>query len=133
MSARRDFDGFLSDWLDEDAGTPRARPCSTSSWCRERRPASGRGGRASKGGSRCKRPFASRPLPRLGLIVLIALAIVAAVGIAVLAVGSRSPRVPPPFGPARNGAIMYAGTDNDLYALDPVSGVATRPGRRFGR
>ena len=49
------------------------------------------------------------PVPRLGLIVLIALAIAGRGRIAVLAVGSRSPRVPPPFGPARNGAIMYAG------------------------
>lgn len=124
MSARRDFDGFLSDWLDDKAG--RGAPdyadeiLARTSATRQR-----------PGWSSLKRwlPMQSTlrlaPVPRLGMIVLIALTIVAAVGIAVLAVGSRSPRVPPPFGPARNGAIMYAGTDNDLYALDPVSGVAT--------
>ena len=62
MSARDDFDGFLSDWLDEGPGA--ARPTTpTRSWPARVRPASGRGGRASKGGSPCKRPSASRPCP----------------------------------------------------------------------
>jgi WD40 repeat protein len=50
---------------------------------------------------------------------------VAALGIAVLAVGSRSRQPAPPFGLARNGAILYGGTDDDIYRLDPVSGAAT--------
>ena len=62
MSARRDFDGFLSDWLDDKAG--RSAPdyadeiLARTSATRQRP-----GGRASKGGSPCKRPFASRPCP----------------------------------------------------------------------
>lgn len=124
MSTRDGFEGALSDWLDDKAGhgapdyveeilvlTTRTR----------QRPAwSSLGGLLPM-----QTTLRFTPVPRLGWIVLIVLAIVAAVGIAVLAVGSRSPHVPPPFGPARNGAILYAGTDNDIHALDPVTGVTT--------
>ena len=34
-------------------------------------------------------------------------------------------RLPPPFGPARNGLIVYGGSDNDIHALDPATGATT--------
>jgi hypothetical protein len=70
----------------------------------------------------------SRPalLPRLPwrtigvALVLVALLVVAAI----LYVGSRPTKVPPPFGVARNGLIAYA-ADGDIYTADPVTGTAT--------
>jgi WD40 repeat protein len=64
------------------------------------------------------------PVPRI-VWLLVVLALVAVLGVAVLAVGSRSRQPAPPFGLARNGAILYGGTDDDIYRLDPVSGAAT--------
>ncbi len=56
----------------------------------------------------------------------VALLIIALLAIAVVAyVGSRPVRVPPPFGPARNGLIAYA-ADGDVFTGDPVTG-ATSP------
>ena len=52
----------------------------------------------------------------LALIVLLLVA-----GFAFV-IGSR-PRVPPPFGLARNGLVTYA-KDGDIYTADPVSGTA---------
>ena len=60
------------------------------------------------------------PWRAVGLaLLLIALLLVAA-----LAVGSRQPRVPPPFGPAGNGIIVYwrAG---DIFAFDPATNEST--------
>ena len=41
-----------------------------------------------------------------------------------------------PFGPARNGAIVFAGSDQDIHALDPVTGhhdvIDQRSGERPG-
>jgi dipeptidyl aminopeptidase/acylaminoacyl peptidase len=40
-------------------------------------------------------------------------------------IGSR-PRVPAPFGPARNGSVLSVPTDGiNLYAIDPTTGVKT--------
>jgi hypothetical protein len=58
--------------------------------------------------------------PRLGRGLLIALLLLAIVGIAIVAIGSRQHRVPPPFGPARNG-LLLAGADGDISSLDPVT------------
>ncbi len=58
-------------------------------------------------------------------VLLVLIALLAVLGVAVLTVGSRAHTLPPPFGPARNGAILYGATDNDVYRLDPVSGAAT--------
>jgi DNA-directed RNA polymerase specialized sigma24 family protein len=33
--------------------------------------------------------------------------------------------LPPPFGPARNGLIVYGGSDHDIHALDPATGATT--------
>jgi dipeptidyl aminopeptidase/acylaminoacyl peptidase len=64
------------------------------------------------------------PVPRIAWL-LVVLALVAVLGVAVLAVGSRSRQPAPPFGLARNGAILYGGTDGDIYSLDPTSGRST--------
>jgi Tol biopolymer transport system component len=63
------------------------------------------------------------PVPRVAWL-LVVLALIVAVGVAALAIGSR-PRLPAPFGPARNGAVVYGSTDGDIYAYDPVTGVST--------
>src|SRR4051812_3243194 len=56
------------------------------------------------------------PVPRVAWI-LVVLAIVIALGVAaVLVVGSRRHPLPPPFGPARNGLIVYGGSDHDIHA-----------------
>ena len=40
--------------------------------------------------------------------------------LSILAIGSRQPRVPPPFGPARNGEFVSS-ADGDIYLVDPVT------------
>jgi Tol biopolymer transport system component len=63
-----------------------------------------------------------RPVPSLvPVLLLIALLVAAAIAIAV--VGSRS-RVPPPFGPAANGLLLY-GSQGDLFVRESIDG----PGR----
>ena len=64
------------------------------------------------------------PVPRIAWGLLVVLAVVLALGVAVLAVGSQH-RLPPPFGLARNGVILYGGTDNDIHTLDPTTGATT--------
>jgi len=62
------------------------------------------------------------PVPRIAWL-LVVVALLAALSVAALAIGSR-PRPPaPPFGLARNGTIVYGGTDNDIHSLDPVTGT----------
>lgn len=66
------------------------------------------------------RPVAA-PQPRLravALVLLLVLVLMATFAI----VGSR-PRVPPSFGPARNGLITWA-LNGDIWAGDPETGVA---------
>lgn len=60
-------------------------------------------------------------LVRVVAIVAIILALVAA---AVFVAGSRQRRLPPPFGPARNGAIV-TGINGDLFTVDPTTGTLT--------
>jgi len=75
--------------------------------------------------------IAARPA-RLGLtswrpvvIALVVLAVLLAVS-AALFVGSR-PRVPAPFGPARNGLVLFSSTGGDIVSVDPASGTTDRP------
>lgn len=66
------------------------------------------------------------PTPRITLrIAALAalLLLVVALG-AVFIAGSRTPRLPAPFGPAVNGHVAYA-SGGDIYTADPVTGVAT--------
>lgn len=60
------------------------------------------------------------PLRAVGAALLIIALLIAAV----VVVGSRQPKVPPPFGIARNGLLAYS-IYGDIYTLDPRSGVAT--------
>ena len=64
------------------------------------------------------------PVPRVAWLLLV-VGLVAALALAALAVGSRHRQPAPPFGLARNGSIVYGGTDNDIHTLDPVSGTTT--------
>jgi Tol biopolymer transport system component len=65
----------------------------------------------------------TRSLRPLLAIVMIALLIVAMVAAALLIGSTRRP-LPPPFGPAANGALVYA-EDGDIYALDPATGTSS--------
>jgi len=60
--------------------------------------------------------IASRPT--LGRALLLGAVLVALIGLALIAVGSRNPRVPAPFGLAANGQIAYW-ADGDILVADP--------------
>ena len=65
-----------------------------------------------------------RFLPWRGLAIAILLLVLCAAAVA-LYVGSQH-RLPPPFGPARNGSLLTSTTNGDIVALDPATGT-TRP------
>ena len=58
------------------------------------------------------------PAPRIAWL-LVVVGLVVALAAAAVWIGSRQ-RVPQPFGPARNGAIVSS-HDGDIYAVDPVT------------
>jgi hypothetical protein len=60
--------------------------------------------------------------PRVGRLLLLALLLLALVAAAGLLAGSQRHRVPPPFGLARNGAVMDWG-GGDIYLADSVNAV----------
>jgi Tol biopolymer transport system component len=62
------------------------------------------------------------PVPRAGWL-LIVLALVLALGTAIVIVGTSQRRLPDPFGPAANGALVY-GAEGDIYAFDPATGTS---------
>jgi hypothetical protein len=64
------------------------------------------------------RRLAIAPLPMRAIAIVILLLILAVVGVLV-GVGSQQ-RLPPPFGPARNGAFAYAQNDA-IYARDSIT------------
>src|SRR4029079_19639596 len=66
-------------------------------------------------------PITRLNMRQLGLLPLIAI-LVAALFPAYI--GSLQPKLPPPFGVARNGAMLY-GSGGDIYQLDPITGVST--------
>ena len=63
------------------------------------------------------------PTARYAWLLVLSAVLVALLTV-VLAVGSRSPDAEP-FGLARNGSVVYTGSDGDIYARDPVTGVTT--------
>jgi hypothetical protein len=65
--------------------------------------------------------FRRRTAPSFPWRTVAALAILALLLAAVLVVGSQ-PRLPPPFGLARNGLIAYA-KDGDILTVDPATGA----------
>jgi len=73
------------------------------------------------------------PQPRR--IALVIALLIALAGLVIVAVGSRSTRLPAPFGPARNGILMSS-QDGDIFAVDPLtarqSPVITGPAFDFG-
>jgi hypothetical protein len=68
-------------------------------------------------------PASMSRVPWRGFGVLAVIAILLAALVALL-VGSRSSRVPPPFGPADNGVIAL-GQNGDLYTVNPATGETT--------
>jgi len=66
--------------------------------------------------------FAPRYPVRAIAVTLVVLALIAATLIAY--VGTHQTRVPTPFGPARNGAFLYA-VDGDIYSADGTAGTTT--------
>ena len=61
--------------------------------------------------------------PRIGRPIVIAILLVALLAAALIIVGTRR-QVPPPFGLARDGAIV-ASHDGDIYKVDPATKAAT--------
>ncbi len=124
MTARSDFSSIVSEWLVEEAGSgapdylddilqrtagSRQRPAWTS--LERLIPV-----------DLTVRPLAlSSRLPwRLMAVAMVALLIAA-----LLAVYVGSHRAPaPPFGPARNGAVVY-GQGGDIFRVDPATGAST--------
>jgi hypothetical protein len=64
--------------------------------------------------------------PRMGRLLLVGLLILVLVALAIVAVGSRQQRIPPPFGPAANGSILSWDVAGDILASDP-DGSNRRP------
>ncbi len=56
--------------------------------------------------------------PTLGKALLVGVVLIALIGIAIVAVGSRVQRVPAPFGLAANGQIAYS-ANGDILVADP--------------
>jgi len=61
------------------------------------------------------------PWRPMAIVALLVLAIVSAL---IFAAGS-SRRVPPPFGPAANGSIVYSTAGGDISAVNPLTGAST--------
>ena len=70
---------------------------------------------APRGSDRTTSIFAR---PTLGKALLVGVVLLALIGIAIVAVGSRIQRVPPPFGLAADGQIAYW-ADGDILVADP--------------
>jgi Tol biopolymer transport system component len=57
--------------------------------------------------------------------LLVVAALIAAVLVAVLVAGSRVQPLPAPFGPARNGTVVYGGSDGDIHSLNTATGATS--------
>jgi Tol biopolymer transport system component len=64
------------------------------------------------------------PVPRMAWLLVVA-ALIAAIFVAVLVAGSRSQPLPAPFGPARNGTVVYGGSDGDIHSLNTTTGTTS--------
>jgi len=67
------------------------------------------------------RRFDRQSFGRLAFVALLAIVLV---GLLIAVVASRQQRLPAPFGPARNGAIVTS-HDGDIYRVDPSTHAAT--------
>jgi len=63
------------------------------------------------------------PVPRFAWILVVLALVIALGAAAALTIGSRRNPLPPPFGPARNGLIVYGGSDHGIHALDLATGT----------
>jgi Tol biopolymer transport system component len=128
MTARDDLDRHLAAWLTADAPTSEpehllgevlARTART-----RRRPAWRIPERWIPMSVATSRVATSPRVPwrTVGLVALLVIALVAA---AVLLVGSRSRPLPPPFGPADNGRIVYA-ESGELWSRATLTATPTR-------
>ena len=119
MTLNDGFERTVSDWLDEQAGHGMpgyldevlARTTRT-----RQRPAWSSLERWLPVDLTAQPRFLARPT--LGKALLVGAVLVALIGIAIIAVGSRVQRVPPPFGLAANGQIAYK-ADGDILVADP--------------
>ena len=122
MTLNDGFDRTVTDWLDEQAGrgTPgyldeiltrttrtRQRPwwSSLERWLP------------------MQTSLRLAPVPRIAWL-LVVVALVAALGVAVLVIGAQHRAPAPPFGLARNGLIVYSLSDGDIHGLDPDTGTS---------
>jgi hypothetical protein len=61
-------------------------------------------------------------IPRAARYVVAVAVLILLAAIAIAVVGSQR-RVPAPFGPARNGAVVYATDAGDIATVDPTTGI----------
>jgi hypothetical protein len=136
MTLNDGFDRTVASWLDEQAG--RGAPdylddVLTRTTRTRQRPAWSSLERWLPMDTTVRARVAS--VPRPGRIALLIALLIAFAGLVVFAVGSHLTRVPPPFGPARNGTLMLS-HDGDIFAVDPItaqqSPVITGPSFDFG-
>ena len=66
------------------------------------------------------RPLSARSFPWRPLAILALIALLVAAGLAVY-IGSQT-RLPPPFGVAGNGVLLYRASDGRIVSLDPADG-----------
>jgi hypothetical protein len=119
MTLNDGFERTLSDWLDEQAGrgAPSYLDETLARTTRTRqRPAWSSLERWLPVDLTAQLRFLARP--SLGKALLVGAVLIALIGIAIIAVGSRVQRVPPPFGLAANGQIAYK-ADGDIQVADP--------------
>jgi len=118
MTARNDFNGIVADWLIDEAGHGApdylAETLARTSGIRQRPAWSSLERWLPVDLTAQTRSFAR---PSLGKALLVAAILVSLIGIAI-AVGSRVPRVPPPFGLAANGQLAYW-ANGDILVADP--------------
>ena len=70
------------------------------------------------------RPVLVRAPALRPFLVLLVIGALLAAGLALYAGSQRTP-LPEPFGPARNGIIVYSNADRDIVAFDPATGTET--------
>ena len=119
MTLNDGFERTVSDWLDEQAGhgMPGYLDETLARTTRTRqRPAWSSLERWLPMDMTTNLRIAARPT--LGRALLLGAVLVALIGLALIAVGSRNQRVPAPFGLAANGQIAYR-ADGDILVADP--------------
>lgn len=122
MTVRTDFNGVISDWLDEQAG--RGAPdyldeiLSRTTRTRQR-PAWSSLERLLP----MQMTLRLAPVPKIAWLVAILGLVIALSAAALLVAGSR-PHLASPFGLAANGVIAYGAADGDIHAYDPSTGAS---------